>query len=184
MIDHSGEIRALNDKEANEAIQYLVYGYYVPSPGRNFEYFKSSNYLKYYRGASARVDDWIFYANCEDNNKLYRIQDNGENKAKIADIAPVGGIVSDGNYIYCRIQTVDGEKESPLYRIKIDGSEKTLICPLKGIGNISLINDDLYFYAENKDFKSYGIYKMKTNGKKLKQVLHGVTYNFSLINEK
>jgi len=100
-------------------------------------------------------DDWIYYVNLSDENKLYKSRTDGSEKTKISDQEQCTLMdVSDG-WVYFQLYININDRE--FYRIRIDGTEKTMLLVRRGP---FFINDG-WFYSISKDGN---IYKMKADG--------------------
>jgi len=100
----------------------------------------------YPNGSMYIADNWIYYSNGNDGQKLYKININGtDNKAY--------SINSINNWIYY----ADGNK---LYKIETNGNNETKLCDDQ-VFKINIYNNKLY-YINNKDNES--IYKINLDG--------------------
>ena len=68
------------------------------------------------------MDDWIYYSNISDDNKIYRIKTNGTERQLFLDEA-VNDLWTDGDWIFYTTSVV-----GDLLRIKADGSHEQFIC--------------------------------------------------------
>lgn len=97
-------------------------------------------------------------------NALYKINTNGKNKVKIADMS--GEIsyinITDSGVYYLK---TDDDYKSAIYSMKLNGKDDKKITDLTGdITPINLINDVMY-YTDNNAAGEITIYSIKTNGK-------------------
>lgn len=104
------------------------------------------------KGNAAIADNWIYYANSGDGNKLYRIKTDGTGKTLLSDDKPLYLNVLD-DWIYYS----NTSENYALYKIKADGSGRTLL--EKHVSEcINVSGDWIYFSLKGI------IYKIKTDG--------------------
>lgn len=107
-------------------------------------------------GYVAEYDDWLYYANTWDDNKLYKVKKDGTEKTKLLDES-VSYINTDGEWIYCNV--FYNIESGDIWKIRIDGSEKYR---LTGQNSVSVFKDDEWIYYN--DVNNGGIYKVSING--------------------
>ena len=106
--------------------------------------------------SSSSKDDWIYYANTNDQNKLYKMKADGSNPTKITDDQAYDLNVVD-DWIYYRAL----DKNAMMYKMKTDGTSKTQLTK-EPSGYINVVDDWIYY----SDYSGYTpvMYKMKTDG--------------------
>lgn len=93
--------------------------------------------------------EWIYYANKEDENKLYKINFDGKNNTKITDDQALNIATKDGYIYYSNI--CDGEK---LYRVKNDGTARQELLEDRCF-NINLYGNYIYYTNQDENGKLY-----------------------------
>ncbi|WP_432664426.1 DUF5050 domain-containing protein [Wukongibacter baidiensis] len=110
------------------------------------------------------TDDWIFYTNPIDSNKLYKVKKDGTKKTKITnDNLPIGFMI-DGDWIYYTNHGERGRK----YKIKVDGSNRSII-KNEPIFSLSVNKGWIYFVKGDSD-RDGTIHKMKADGSNEKKL--------------
>ena len=108
------------------------------------------------------VENWIYYENGNDHQRIYRVNIDGSGKQKVNDDYYSSSINVAGDWIYYCI--VDNFGYGPIYRIKIDGTGRQQLNDDKS----SCINivDDWIYYRNSTDSAVGGgkLYRIKTNG--------------------
>lgn len=109
------------------------------------------DYLRYF-GAYALSDDTLYYANPDDEYRLYAtdINTNGAAMQKISDIKPYLIIIHEGWLYYA-----DTESDLSLNRIKVGGSGKELLDTSVSAEKMWLEGDTLYYGASFAETKQY-----------------------------
>ncbi|WP_291632565.1 DUF5050 domain-containing protein [Clostridium sp.] len=106
-------------------------------------------------GFVAESNDWIYYRNTTDSNKMYKLNKNQDKNIKICDDIPLYINVL-GDWIYFS----DLSDEGKLYKIKIDGTQKTKLTNVS-VEEIRVENEWIYYLNASENYK---IYKIKTDG--------------------
>ena len=101
--------------------------------------------------------EYVYYTDCLDNQKLYKMKTDGTDKALLSDDMCWNVNVS-GGYIYYRNQTDFGK----IYKMKTDGSENNCIINMENCTHINIIDDYLFFYVPS--FEQGGYYMSDVNG--------------------
>ncbi len=102
------------------------------------------------KGLYCESDGYIYFANINDNNYLYRMDSNGTNAVKLIDV-PVSYINAGGDYLYFYFDDPGGTKfmgvagrMSGIYRLK--KGEKDFVCLDKCTsGILNLVGNTLYY---------------------------------------
>ncbi len=106
------------------------------------------------------IDDWVYYINNNDGDKIYKIKTDGSSRTRLNDdeswcLNVVGG------WIYYSTQSEPG-----IYKIKTDGSSLMRfhddICLFAH--EINVVGDWIYYVDPYQEYK---IFKMKTDGRVL-----------------
>lgn len=111
-------------------------------------------------GFAAKKGDWIYYANVQDGNKLYKMKDDKKSKIKLSDDNRVSNINVKGDWIYYEAEAYSNGNNSyteyKIYKIKIDGTSKSEIdttskskITSRGPSNINVVGE--YIYYSNTD---------------------------------
>ena len=126
-------------------------------------------------GMAAVNGDWIYFINYGDYNSLYKINKDGSQEEKISsDYAYYLNYYDDWLY-YC-----NASENSYIYKIKPDGTQRTLVSE-SAARNLTIVDGWMYFvnitYTENEN-ASMTIFKAKTDGSELTQLLSSVVNGF------
>ena len=108
----------------------------------------------------AYSQNWIYYRNTQDSNRLYKAMLNGDYKTKISDDSVVSLNVV-GNTLY-----YINEKDNKIYSLKTDGSGRTLIV---NEAAENLIATSQYIFYKSKTDKK--VYRLNVNGKDKKDII-------------
>lgn len=111
--------------------------------------------------ADVIIDDWIYYVNGSDSNKIYKIKIDGTKKTKVID-DETHSINILGEWIYYDNNSDLGR----LYKIKLDGTEKTKVCDDE-VSSINIIDDWIY-YRNDSDYRE--LYRIKVDGTEREKV--------------
>lgn len=101
-----------------------------------------------------QVDDWYYFSNGTDNDKLYKVKTDGSGLAKLCD-DNTSWIQVYGEWIYY-LNIHEG-----IFKIRMDGSQKTLLS--KKIGQWLQVNDDYVYFCASGANNTY-LYRVKTDG--------------------
>lgn len=100
-------------------------------------------------------DNWIYFANNNDNKALYKIKTDGTGEEKIIEKWVMNiNIVDDWIYY----TTNDG-----LYKIKIDGSSNKMLLNIP-VSDINIINNWIYYVKRSKADSYSKLYRIKIDG--------------------
>jgi serine/threonine protein kinase len=105
------------------------------------------------------IDDWIYYLNSEEDDKIYKIKTDGTENEKVSDEETEQFLIYN-DYIFYTSKTED----SNIYRINIDGSEKKKIVEYE-VMDFDIENGFLYYCVSSYDSDDYGIRKVSIDGK-------------------
>lgn len=99
-------------------------------------------------------DDWIYYKSALDNNKFYKIKNDGSSRTKVSDENisnehKNSKFIVDNTWIYY----IHENKENKLYRMKTDGTENELVID-KAVADIH-ITENYIFYTDWETDKPY-----------------------------
>ncbi len=97
--------------------------------------------------------------------ELYKVETDGENKEKIADISgqvDTLGVNFDGKYLY--YTKTDEEDNVAIYKIRINGEEETKITDISTYSTNININNGWIYYTDINDDGDSDIFRIKTNG--------------------
>ncbi len=108
-------------------------------------------------GEQATGEQWVYYANANDGDKLYKMSPDGSNKTKLTD-DPVTNINVFGDKIFYVVPIIP----HGLYRINSDGSKHKKIFS-SGVRYVNMIGDWMYYVDEDDSDK---IYKATVDGLK------------------
>ncbi len=105
-------------------------------------------------GMAAFSNGWIYYANYDDDEKLYKSGSEGRDFVKLSDDK-----VSYINVVDEWVYYVSGEN-SNIYKIRTDGTERSLVCDDE-ISQMTVVGDWIYYSNMSDEFF---LYKIKTDG--------------------
>ncbi|MFL0248320.1 DUF5050 domain-containing protein [Candidatus Clostridium stratigraminis] len=108
-------------------------------------------------------DDWIYYSNISDKNRIYKIKTDGSNNTKLTD-KRTSKIIIYEDWIYF---TDLGDKNSPLYRMKKDGSDCIKVIDY-GVTSFNIGKDTLIYNLRIGN--SQMVFKSDIDGKKQSKV--------------
>ena len=106
------------------------------------------------------VDDWIYYANYDDNSHIYKMDINGQNNQKICDIRVVY-LLAYNDQLYCRSVEDTGNY---LYSMDYDGQNLKKLSEDK-VKQIYLYNDEIYYLHYNEEHRPL-IFKINSENDK------------------
>jgi tetratricopeptide (TPR) repeat protein len=112
--------------------------------------------------------DWIYYADFNDGQSLYKIKRDGTMKTKILS-DDVGTLNVVGDWIYYSSNLGgDAGLATNLNKVKTDGTSRTVLSDQEWTYEINVVDDWIYFSDYHQDtMDSYGkwtLYRMKTDG--------------------
>ena len=107
------------------------------------------------QGIVTEKDDWIYYSNNTDGDKLYKATKDNDKITKISDDIPLYINALDGWVYYSNLSD-----EGKLYKIRIDGSQRTKLTN-DFAEEITVENEWIYYISALEDYK---LYKIKTDG--------------------
>jgi hypothetical protein len=113
-------------------------------------------------GAYAHDGNYLYYANANDQYKLYKMRSDGREKQKLNDDASIYINLHKEWLIY--YSPAENVEQAGIYRIKKDGSEKKLLWKGKTC-KIMLVDEYIYFHGSQGKFQ-----KMDINGKNLQTI--------------
>lgn len=119
-------------------------------------------------GYVAQKDEWIYYRNSSDDDRLYKVKIDGSQKTKITDDRPrYINVVSDWLFY-----SNEADKNK-LYRIKTDGTQRTKIDD-DSVGNILVEGNTIYFSKSVGTDAFGGIYQMNVDGTSKIELADGI----------
>jgi hypothetical protein len=121
-------------------------------------------------GLAAIQGDWIYYANLNDGQKLYKIKTDNTGRAKVSDDI-VMNINVVGDWIYYSGNGGDGWS---IYKIRTDGTGRTNLNVNGGLVNV--IGDLIFYKADD------ALYRMKTDGTGNVKLVDNFT-NYSIVGD-
>lgn len=105
-------------------------------------------------GMAAFSNGWIYYANYDDDEKLYKARSDGSGFVKLCDDTVTYINVAD-DWVY-----YNDEENNNIYKIRTDGTERHLVCDDE-ISDM-IVADGWIYYANMSD--EFYLYKIKTDG--------------------
>lgn len=127
-------------------------------------------------GMSVLVDDWIYFMNYADENKLYRIRPDGTSEEKVSDDKMYFLNYADGWIYYC-----NGEENNSIYKMKPDGTEHTPL--VNTLAQNILVSDGWIYYISHSDAtpsEFRRILKVRTDGSEGQKVNAQETSAFNI----
>lgn len=138
----------------NKSDRYKIYK--INKDGEKSKFIDdSANYLSI-------KDDWLYYSNYTDEDKIYKVKTNSTKKIMINKVKS-SYLNLVGNYIFYS----NGNDNDKLYRIRVDGKEENKINNDES-SYLNYYNNWIYYI--NKSDKN-SIYKIKSNGSKRQKIL-------------
>ena len=122
------------------------------------------------------VENWVYlslYNKLENKEQLFRIKTDGTTAQKVLNIKTRFFSI-EGGWIYYSDETY-----KKVYKTKVDGTSTTVLYTIPdsiySLYSVNVSNGYVYFsnYTESKPTEKFGIYKMKTDGSSLVQLLNG-----------
>lgn len=105
-------------------------------------------------GSAAFQDDWIYYANFDDGETLYKSQSDGSGFEQLStDVVECINVLGDWVYY------VNVSERNRLYKIKTDGTQRTLVSE-DACASAVVSGDWIYYSAADGGY----LYKIKTDG--------------------
>lgn len=143
------------------------------------EFIKAEHFIK--------IDDWIYFSNLIDNNKIYKIKTDLSQKVKVSDevISFDSPFIIHNDWIFYSSPS-DNKKKQTLYnntinKIQLDGSNKLTLVDSPGMvvfQDIVAFYQDWIYYLERG--KVYSLFRIKPDGsikEKIKDDVYLVTMN-------
>lgn len=172
------------ERSAPDSEESALYKVKTDGTGKAEIKFKSDNSLVSIDiQAVVAVENWIYLplANqSEGRTQLYRVKTDGSAVQKVLNSSPRFLSISDG-WIYYSDETY-----KKLNKSKVDGSSEKTIYVIQdsnyNIYSINVFNGNVYFSNDtgSEPTDKLGIYKMKTDGSELTQILSGATKFLSI----
>ena len=128
-------------------------------------------------GISVLHEDWIFFMNYADSNKLYKVKTDGTGETKVSDDYAYY-LNSYGDWIYYSNAMENGK----LYKMKPDGTERTLISDAS-TRNVVVYKDWIYYsdLTDPQKTDAYTkIFRMKMDGSGNEKVTDFKTAAFNI----
>jgi len=132
------------------------------------------------------IEDWVYlplYNKVEHNSQLCRVKTDGSTVQKVLSSSPRFFSIEDGWIYYA------DEAYRKLKKTKVDGSSEVVLYTIPDLGyslySINVSNGYVYFtnYTESQPTDKLGIYKMKTDGSELVQLLSGSARFLNIVSD-
>ena len=147
----------------------------------------SSHFMK--DGTYTFYNDWIYYSNNNDENKLYRMRGDGTESTKILDETVIFGIIADKDGLFFLKMEFDQTSEEKKTITKIctstlDGNDEKVLITDGKIYCLLKNGEWLYYAVNSNDSKKEGIYRIKTDGSKNQLLYNGYSLGLNITKDK
>lgn len=138
--------------------------------------FKKSDYF-------IKVDDWIFFSNLTDENKIYKIKTDLSQKVKVSDevVTFNSPFIISNDWIYYSSPSDNRKKQTldnnTINKIQIDGTNKSTIVDTPGLvvfQDIIAFYQNWIYYLERG--KNYILFRIRPDGSEKEKLRDGVYF--------
>ena len=125
-------------------------------------------------GKAAFSNGWIYYANYDDDEKLYKSKSDGRDFVKLCDDV-VYNINVVGEWVYYVVY----DDKSNIYKIRTDGTKRSLVCDDE-VSDMIVVGDWIY-YSNISD--GFCLYKIKVDGSEKTKLNSDFSSNINIVDD-